>query len=191
LSWGANDKAPGTYYYRVKATNSWGNSGWSNVESVSVVPSTMKLYAHIDDEFNHFLSPERNAGASDARAIYHNYPDHREVEFSTSLSSDIMGTQYTYSIAASENDYGDYSPATCDVEILFRRDGKDTVLASWSQAFTVDSTIRSYTGSLAGFDPDVQPGDMLILRIRAHDGSAMIWLKSLGYSHIQVPGYAP
>jgi hypothetical protein len=34
--WTASDKERGTYYYRVRASNSWGNSGWSNVQSVSV-----------------------------------------------------------------------------------------------------------------------------------------------------------
>ena len=29
-------KAPGTYYYRVRASNGWGNSGWSNVRQVTV-----------------------------------------------------------------------------------------------------------------------------------------------------------
>ncbi len=29
-------KAPGTYYYQVKATNAWGDSGWSNVRPVTV-----------------------------------------------------------------------------------------------------------------------------------------------------------
>ena len=40
LSWDATDKPPGTYFYRVKATNLWRgqqlDSGWSNVESVRV-----------------------------------------------------------------------------------------------------------------------------------------------------------
>jgi len=31
-------RATGTYYYRVKASNSWGDSGWSNVQSVTVQP---------------------------------------------------------------------------------------------------------------------------------------------------------
>ena len=31
-------RQPGTYYYRVKARNAWGDSGWSNTESVTVVP---------------------------------------------------------------------------------------------------------------------------------------------------------
>jgi len=37
-SWSATDKAVGTYYYRVRATNSWGNSGWSNIEQTTVLP---------------------------------------------------------------------------------------------------------------------------------------------------------
>jgi len=35
-SWNASDKPAGTHYYRVRATNSWGDSGWSNTQSVSV-----------------------------------------------------------------------------------------------------------------------------------------------------------
>jgi C1A family cysteine protease len=46
-SWTASSKPLGTYYYRVRASNSWGNSGWSNVESVSVQPLS-KLYAVAD-----------------------------------------------------------------------------------------------------------------------------------------------
>jgi uncharacterized repeat protein (TIGR01451 family) len=37
-SWNASGKAIGTYYYQVRANNSWGSSGWSNVQSVSVTP---------------------------------------------------------------------------------------------------------------------------------------------------------
>jgi hypothetical protein len=37
--WTASDKEIGTYYYRVMASNSWGNSGWSNVQSVRVQPT--------------------------------------------------------------------------------------------------------------------------------------------------------
>jgi hypothetical protein len=35
-SWGGTSKSTGTYYYRVKATNSWGDSAWSNIVSVNV-----------------------------------------------------------------------------------------------------------------------------------------------------------
>jgi len=35
-SWNASSKPAGTYYYQVRANNSWGSSGWSNVRSVSV-----------------------------------------------------------------------------------------------------------------------------------------------------------
>jgi uncharacterized repeat protein (TIGR01451 family) len=38
-SWNEIGKATGMYYYRVRANNSWGNSGWSNVRSVTVESS--------------------------------------------------------------------------------------------------------------------------------------------------------
>lgn len=37
-TWSASGKAPGRYYYRVKASNVWGDSGWSNVQSAFVRP---------------------------------------------------------------------------------------------------------------------------------------------------------
>ena len=37
-SWAAVNKPVGTYYYRVKASNSWGDSGWSNVQQTTVLP---------------------------------------------------------------------------------------------------------------------------------------------------------
>jgi serine protease len=39
-SWDATGKAPGTYFYRVKASNDEGDSGWSNIESVTVGSSS-------------------------------------------------------------------------------------------------------------------------------------------------------
>lgn len=38
ISWAAASKPVGAYYYRVKATNSWGDSSWSNVQQTSVLP---------------------------------------------------------------------------------------------------------------------------------------------------------
>jgi len=38
-SWGATGKAVGTYYYRAKATNTAGSSGWSATQSTTVNPS--------------------------------------------------------------------------------------------------------------------------------------------------------
>jgi len=37
-SWYASGKRPDTYYYRVRASNAWGASDWSNVRSVTVAP---------------------------------------------------------------------------------------------------------------------------------------------------------
>jgi hypothetical protein len=47
-SWSAGGKAPGTYYYRVKASNSWGDSSWSNVQSVRVAPTPSNVYVQND-----------------------------------------------------------------------------------------------------------------------------------------------
>ncbi|MCX7682095.1 MAG: DNRLRE domain-containing protein [Anaerolineae bacterium] len=47
-SWLVTGKAPRTYYYRVKATNSWGDSGWSNTQQTTVWPSTTTFYAVAD-----------------------------------------------------------------------------------------------------------------------------------------------
>ena len=40
LSWTAMGKSAGAYYYRVKAHNSWGDSGWSTVQAAFVAPDT-------------------------------------------------------------------------------------------------------------------------------------------------------
>ncbi len=37
-AWLASGKPGGAYYYRVKATNSWGDSGWSNIQSAIALP---------------------------------------------------------------------------------------------------------------------------------------------------------
>ncbi len=47
ISWSASSKTAGTYYYRVKASNSWGDSGWSNVQSATVQPPST-LFAVAD-----------------------------------------------------------------------------------------------------------------------------------------------
>lgn len=47
-SWLAFGNAPGTYYYRVKARNQWGDSGWSNIEGVTVRPPQVTVYVDND-----------------------------------------------------------------------------------------------------------------------------------------------
>jgi murein DD-endopeptidase MepM/ murein hydrolase activator NlpD len=39
ISWAVTNKPVGTYYYRVRATNCAGDSGWSNVQSTTVSPA--------------------------------------------------------------------------------------------------------------------------------------------------------
>ncbi len=47
-SWNASGKSPGTYYYRVKASNTWGDSSWSNVRQVTVSPPRSEVYVQND-----------------------------------------------------------------------------------------------------------------------------------------------
>ena len=52
-SWSEIGKAAGTYYYRVRAHNSWGSSGWSDVQPVTVrsscIPDPPGESDNIDD----------------------------------------------------------------------------------------------------------------------------------------------
>jgi murein DD-endopeptidase MepM/ murein hydrolase activator NlpD len=49
-SWTAVDQPPGTYHYRVKATNAWGDSGWSNVQSSTVISPGWQIITSQDFE---------------------------------------------------------------------------------------------------------------------------------------------
>jgi hypothetical protein len=49
LSWSASNKTAGAYYYRVKAHNSWGDSSWSNVRSVSLRPPNAPVLSAISN----------------------------------------------------------------------------------------------------------------------------------------------
>lgn len=62
-SWTASGKAPGTYYYRVKATNSWGDSGWSNIQQTLVWPITTTFYSVADSTVQSGY-PTANNGSS-------------------------------------------------------------------------------------------------------------------------------
>jgi hypothetical protein len=44
LYWHVTGKLPGTYYYRVKASNAWNDSDWSNVQQVTVTPPAVDVY---------------------------------------------------------------------------------------------------------------------------------------------------
>ena len=61
-SWNATGKAVGTYYYRAKASNAVGNSGWSNVQAVSVQPSLPSELTPIADATVLQALPSTNAG---------------------------------------------------------------------------------------------------------------------------------
>jgi len=51
LSWTtpAQGKTPASYFYRLKARNSWGDSNWSNIQSVTIYPLFVGLQLRWDD----------------------------------------------------------------------------------------------------------------------------------------------
>jgi len=68
-SWSASNKSTGTYYYRVKAHNSWGDSAWSNVESVQVSPPT-QFYPSADTTILQGIPSGNFGSATDMWAGY-------------------------------------------------------------------------------------------------------------------------
>lgn len=172
----------------------------------------MRLYLHANyqhpnyDPYLHFLDAnpevETDLGGS---ILNKNRP---EVEWTMTLDKDLVGNRYAYQLVVRSWNGGDSpeSPgdATCDVEILLRRDSEDTILASWPQAFKVTKKEGIlYFGEAIGLDPDARQGDQLVLRIRVVGGQVAIQFEKidiqqlptniihLGYSYIEVPGYAP
>ncbi len=73
--WTASDKETGTYYYRVRASNSWGNSGWSNVESVIAHRWPTKFYSVADTTVLQGYPGENFGYTSDMWAGYDDYLD--------------------------------------------------------------------------------------------------------------------
>lgn len=49
-SWSAVGQPPGTYHYRVKAANAWGDSSWSDVQSTTVITPGWQIIASQDFE---------------------------------------------------------------------------------------------------------------------------------------------
>ena len=145
----------------------------------------MTLYLHArdgDPEF--FLSPYMDDGTRNIAGIS------SATEWVMALDRDLIGTNYGYSIRAA----GGLQDVVCDVEILLRRDGNDTTLVSWPQAFTARrSEFQNHTGQAIGADPSAQAGDILVLRINPRDGGVTVNMGYYGegYSYITVPGAAP
>ena len=153
------------------------------------IPDPMVFYVHVNDDP---LGRTLDTSMYDGDSPYYGFTGQEEWEMT--LTGDLRGAEYAYVIYAS----GGLGEATCDVEILLRRNGSDTLLVSWSQAFTAPDQFAPtrFTGTQTGIDPAAQAGDQLVLRIRKVGGSALgvgIWngqqFGYSGYSNISVPGY--
>jgi hypothetical protein len=148
-SWNAGGKAAGTYYYRVKASNSVGHSGWSNVRSVVVqppTPSSARLYlccwAAIDEDC--YIGGHGCNGASWV------YPGETEVWRSGALLVDIAGTTYGFGIAASSD-----GSTSFEARLLLVQEGGELLLARTN--FTASSSQPAcYARVVQGIDPAVR-----------------------------------
>lgn len=151
-------------------------------------PPTLTLYLHGQDTApRYFLSPTRQEGN------YLGIEFNTAIEWQMTLANDLKGNTYAYAIYASSIYPDRGGGVVCDVEILLRRGSADTLLASWPQAFTTFDSYQAvlFSGQSVGADPDAQAGDVLIVRIRPHNGTVRVWTgvqnENGGYSNIQVP----
>ena len=64
-SWATWGNLASTYYYRVKATNGYGNSAWSNLQSAVVAPPLPKRFDSTADATIAQGVPDFNGGTYD------------------------------------------------------------------------------------------------------------------------------
>jgi hypothetical protein len=100
LSWPASGKTPGTYYYRVRATNGWGSSGWSATQAVVVQqtatgPTPGFWESQTGDEF--YVSPD-SANVLNF-AIYITVPscNNNTYKITRITPVSIVGNQFSFS----------------------------------------------------------------------------------------------
>jgi len=86
--WSATGKGPGTYYYRVKARNTWGDSGWSVVRQVTVVPPRAEVYV------------ENNTGGTLCYEVYGTGIGERCYSSGTHFYGSFPSGTYTYRASA-------------------------------------------------------------------------------------------
>ena len=132
--WDARGKATGTYYYRVKARNAWGDSGWSKTQTTSVTGTPSQCEQHdILVEGTVFVYEDGVSGDA--------YAEKRMTVKTVEVKS-VLGPM----------DYG----GTFYIEA---RINGDTV-ASWSQYVGADAPFKAYYHS-AGVSFDLEPGDKI------------------------------
>ena len=94
-SWDASGKATGTYYYRVKASNSWGDSGWSNVQSVIVQPPSGPTPGFWEGTYEEFYVTPDGAYVDDF-AIYVYVPECGYYKITHTPQEPISNNQFSF-----------------------------------------------------------------------------------------------
>ncbi len=96
LSWNASGKAVGTYYYRVRGQNGWGNGGWSNVASVVVLPPgpTPGYWRHPNGNMEFYVTADRRY--VDRFAIYVSVSGCGDYKITHLVQEAISGNSFSF-----------------------------------------------------------------------------------------------
>jgi hypothetical protein len=121
-SWSTSSHAFGTYYYRVKARNSLGDSAWSNLQSTTVIPP--QSHAYVDNDTGCTLCFEvfdtgigQKCFSSSGSQFYGSFPvgDYRWTASACcgSMSdSDYFGSTWSYSFYCTSSVGPQLGPST-------------------------------------------------------------------------------
>ncbi|MGC8782573.1 MAG: S8 family serine peptidase, partial [Anaerolineae bacterium] len=97
LSWNASGQAVGTYYYRARGQNAWGNGGWSNVVSVVVQPPSGPnpgFWRHPSGNMEFYVTADRRF--VDDFAIYVNVTGCGSYKITHIVQEPISGNSFSF-----------------------------------------------------------------------------------------------
>ena len=154
---GISGKYIGTYYYRVKASNAYASSGWSNVQSVVV---TVPLPQCLQYDFSALLD-----------SYYLVYTDGRSWNFTSEDYLPVTRVETRSSLASR-------LPVTFTISVKINGD----TVASWIE--TINDTIFKAYDNSADVSFNIEPGDTITYYIKSnithfpyagiHDGSVKL-----------------
>ena len=160
LSTAISNKSPGTYYYRVLASNTGGNSGWSNIQTVVVVASpsapTLNTITNADGDGNYTVSWNSVSNATSytlQEATNNNFTNattaYSGSSISTLISTKLPGTYYYRVRASNAGGNSGWSniqtvvvvapPSAPTLNTIANADGDGTYAVSWNSVSNATS----------------------------------------------------
>lgn len=147
-------------------TSSPTNTPTSTPTNTPTVAPSLKLYLWPGEE-PYPLNPEPYTGT---RYVY---VFCTQMEWQTTLTGDINGNTYTFSLLLGRPSLprpSSVSTIAFPVSIILRRESTETELASAVLTASGSTTYPRYTETVIGIDPISYEGDTLVLRVRCSDG---------------------